>query len=900
MRLQDPMAYYQEEQENIDLSSQIKNIKRELKEWERSFAETEGRRPYKEDIAQDKSVQRRYKLYARLKRAEKDQAVSSHQTPANGGGDDDEEALQSPDVALSPSREDWPSSSPVNRTDSQATRTKKSKNSQRSRKDPIDELDHKEERMERSHRPDRQQEYSQQQCDDDEQPRRAKSRNDANVVDQAKPRRRDRQDQDDDRPSTERSNSRRERERAEPDHVKPERNNSSRAQRRAKQYEEPEEPDEAPHRHTPEAKERGSASSRYQDGQEMNSRQQDELNYDPASRPSLCSPPPPVNTEPAPAPWRKRDSLSRVNSTSPPPTAFALPMDNYNNTSSNKNMYNQSSSPTSPASASRPLSPSSPSSSVTAPSSTSNNVVKKADLPVHFKLKRTTIAPGPISTADIEAGISPASALTASSDSRPSSANPASPAEPVPQQRGVLISGPPVAGSEYQEFVNRRRQMEALAAQQYEKERERELAAKNNVATVTAASPTINSNTNPIMPLAIKPISVMAQVSVGPPPLPSESHRNAERHLPQTSNSSNSSVASREASATYSSAGASRPPPAQPIKNSFVGSTSSVTSPKDAVNTSQSIFVKAVKRPSIDHGDIVTLDSPGSGDQEEELDADDVDLIVPMADPPSNSSRRDSMSPLATEGSTVASIAAKGVPIINPKLFKRLSEEGVLRCRLVRKSTGIYKAHPAFFLYNEADDRFLLAARKRLKSKNVAFLISNAADDMTKDGQHYIAKLKANTQRTVFTLYDARYYSKAAPNKGLKELSCITYSKTVLPREMQVAIPAMYIEEGSDDFSKDVLADTRAQNTSKLHFLRNKPPRWNEATQSHCLNFGGRVTLPSIKNFQLIADAGDEAYIVMQFGRCGQDLFALDARYPLTPVEAFSIALSTFTAYDSA
>jgi hypothetical protein len=33
--------------------------------------------------------------------------------------------------------------------------------------------------------------------------------------------------------------------------------------------------------------------------------------------------------------------------------------------------------------------------------------------------------------------------------------------------------------------------------------------------------------------------------------------------------------------------------------------------------------------------------------------------------------------------------------------------------------------------------------------------------------------------------------------------------------------------------------------------LRNKEPRWNEALQAYCLNFGGRVTHPSVKNFQL-------------------------------------------------
>lgn len=34
--------------------------------------------------------------------------------------------------------------------------------------------------------------------------------------------------------------------------------------------------------------------------------------------------------------------------------------------------------------------------------------------------------------------------------------------------------------------------------------------------------------------------------------------------------------------------------------------------------------------------------------------------------------------------------------------------------------------------------------------------------------------------------------------------------------------------------------------------LRNKAPVWNEETQSYVLNFHGRVTQASVKNFQII------------------------------------------------
>lgn len=75
--------------------------------------------------------------------------------------------------------------------------------------------------------------------------------------------------------------------------------------------------------------------------------------------------------------------------------------------------------------------------------------------------------------------------------------------------------------------------------------------------------------------------------------------------------------------------------------------------------------------------------------------------------------------------------------------------------------------------------------------------------------------------------------------------------------------------------------------------LHNKTPVWNDETQSYVLNFHGRVTQASVKNFQLIHDS-DPDYIVMQFGRTSEDVFTMDYRYPLCAFQAFAIALSSF------
>lgn len=93
-----------------------------------------------------------------------------------------------------------------------------------------------------------------------------------------------------------------------------------------------------------------------------------------------------------------------------------------------------------------------------------------------------------------------------------------------------------------------------------------------------------------------------------------------------------------------------------------------------------------------------------------------------------------------------------------------------------------------------------------------------------------------------------------------------------------------------------------AEMDSSFTVLRNKAPRWHEHLQCWCLNFHGRVTVASVKNFQLIATVdqsqpggkGDEEVVLLQFGKVGDDTFTMDYRQPLSAFQAFAICLTSF------
>ena len=61
-------------------------------------------------------------------------------------------------------------------------------------------------------------------------------------------------------------------------------------------------------------------------------------------------------------------------------------------------------------------------------------------------------------------------------------------------------------------------------------------------------------------------------------------------------------------------------------------------------------------------------------------------------------------------------------------------------------------------------------------------------------------------------------------------------------------------------------AKMESKNHDNITILQNKSPVWNEDSQSYVLNFHGRVTQASVKNFQIVHEKEPD-YIVLQFGR---------------------------------
>ncbi|KAL2333720.1 hypothetical protein Fmac_014933 [Flemingia macrophylla] len=282
-----------------------------------------------------------------------------------------------------------------------------------------------------------------------------------------------------------------------------------------------------------------------------------------------------------------------------------------------------------------------------------------------------------------------------------------------------------------------------------------------------------------------------------------------------------------------------------------------------------------------------------------------------------------------------------------------------IQCFIRRnKETSTYLLYFGLVPSENDSNKLLLAAKRIRRATGTDFVISLAADDFSRASNKYVGKLRSNFLGTKFTIYDSQPPNDAAFQQSCQSsrrfhskqvsprvpacsylVSTVSYELNVLctrgPRKMQCvmnSIPVSAIQEGGyaptptsfpqifdEPFSpspaikkKVPITDLNSlslseppvlgQGSIEPLVLKNKAPRWHEQLQCWCLNFKGRVSVASVKNFQLVAavdpshniSAEEQERVILQFGKIGKDIFTMDYCYPLSTFQAFAICLSSF------
>ncbi|XP_074359144.1 tubby-like F-box protein 5 [Apium graveolens] len=275
-----------------------------------------------------------------------------------------------------------------------------------------------------------------------------------------------------------------------------------------------------------------------------------------------------------------------------------------------------------------------------------------------------------------------------------------------------------------------------------------------------------------------------------------------------------------------------------------------------------------------------------------------------------------------------------------------------LQCFIKRdRQTSTYRLYLGLSPALAGETSKLLLTGKRIKrTTKTEFIISLIANDFSQASDAFAGKLRSNFLGTKFMVYNNQppvesdirlsqklkvYKKKVSPGVavGNLKLATIRYELNVLrtrgPRRMQCTmhtIPFASIQEGGtaptpstfgnrgdgEFYPCSVMQEEQLQNLSVKSELahstgvplnlKNKSPRWHEQLQCWCLNFKGRVTVASVKNFQLVAavdpshtiPSAEQEKVILQFGKIAKDIFTMDYGYPLSAFQAFAICLSSF------
>ena len=205
----------------------------------------------------------------------------------------------------------------------------------------------------------------------------------------------------------------------------------------------------------------------------------------------------------------------------------------------------------------------------------------------------------------------------------------------------------------------------------------------------------------------------------------------------------------------------------------------------------------------------------------------------------------------------------------------------------------------------------------------------------------YSKKVSPKVPSGSYNIAQVTYELNVLGTRGPRRMHCTMYSipasslepggsvpgqPELLPRSLEDSFRSISFSKSIDnstEFSSSRFSDIfTAGNEEEVGkerplVLKNKAPRWHEQLQCWCLNFRGRVTVASVKNFQLIAATqppaasaptpsqpattqpapttqSDHDKIILQFGKVGKDMFTMDYRYPLSAFQAFAICLTSF------
>jgi tubby-related protein 1 len=239
----------------------------------------------------------------------------------------------------------------------------------------------------------------------------------------------------------------------------------------------------------------------------------------------------------------------------------------------------------------------------------------------------------------------------------------------------------------------------------------------------------------------------------------------------------------------------------------------------------------------------------------------------------------------------------------------------MVQCTIVRERNSIHgKLYPTYELFLEEPKKSLIIARKMSLNRTSNYHLFDmtrgaASQNLSKKAGNYLGKLRAKSlNRTGYSLVNNKLEGESK-----EEIAGILFDRVTFldqlnegnqPRKMKIVVPLLnedsvpiaiissstYGVESLPEILQNV-EDEKLALPEDLRVLHTKDPVFENG--NYRLNFHGRVSMPSVKNFQMVAE-DDIEDVKCQFGKVERDVFHLDYKEPFNAIQAFALALAQF------
>jgi len=237
-------------------------------------------------------------------------------------------------------------------------------------------------------------------------------------------------------------------------------------------------------------------------------------------------------------------------------------------------------------------------------------------------------------------------------------------------------------------------------------------------------------------------------------------------------------------------------------------------------------------------------------------------------------------------------------------LLKPLPKHYILNCNIKRIFSGFDKLHPKFNVFVHNSNYFLMCAGKRSNKPTSNYLLSYKDEVYSKDEKYNFGKLRSNFFGTIFNIFGNGKNRKNTKirEKVRQQFGTVTYETNLFglkgPTKFKVYLPKIEENDIFHEFrpikeEEEIHYKFKKGDTNNIVKYIPREPKWSDKHNAYVLHyFNGRIQKPSSKNFQLIEEGKDDD-VILQFGRIDDQTFAMDFKYPLSPLQAFGICLSS-------